>query len=66
MYVIRLKNTEKVAIFREKKALGRYINASVDTIRRKEVQDSWEWGEFIVYNPFKEVLNTTRGGLRGV
>jgi len=64
MYVIRVKDTEKVAIFREKRALSAYINVSVDTIRRKEHLDSWEWGEYIVYNPFKEVLKTSRGGKR--
>jgi hypothetical protein len=64
MYVIRVKETDKVAVFREKKYLGEYINASVDTIRRKEKLNSWEWGNFIVYNPFKWDITTRRGGYR--
>ena len=64
MYVLREKDTDIVSIFREKKYLSEEINVSVDTIRRKEHLNSWEWGNFIIYNPTKVLIKTSRGGKR--
>ena len=62
MYVVRLKNTEKVYVIREQKRLSAFIKASAGTIRNKSTELSWEWGEFIIYNPVSIDLGSRRGG----
>jgi hypothetical protein len=64
MYVIMIKGSDKVAVFKEKKALSEYIDCSIDTIRRKQTLSSWKWNDYIVFNPFKVVVETARGGQR--
>lgn len=64
MYIVVEKSSKKSAIFKEKKALGEHINASVDTIRRKRGQDFWEWKDFFIYVPSKVQMKSTRGGFR--
>jgi len=62
MYVIRLKDTEKVYVIREQKRVSAFIGASVGTIKNKLSEYSWEWKEFIIYNPVSVDINTRRGG----
>lgn len=64
MYVLMIKDTDIVSIFREKKYLSEEISCSVATIRRKECLNSWEWGNFIIYNPAKVIIKSSRGGKR--
>lgn len=62
MYVVRLKNTEKVYVIREQKRLSAFIGASVGTIKNKLVEYSWEWKEYVIYNPVSVDITTRRGG----
>lgn len=64
MYIVVEKTSKKSAIFKEKRALGEYINASVDTIRRKRGEDCWEWKNFIIYLPSIVKIKSSRGGFR--
>lgn len=64
MYIVVEKTSKKSAIFKEKRALGEYINASVDTIRRKRGEDYWEWKNFIIYLPSIVKIKSSRGGFR--
>lgn len=61
MYITKEKGSEKTGVFREKKQLGEYIDASVGTIRKNERLLSWEWKEFIIYNPSIIKINSKRG-----
>jgi hypothetical protein len=62
MYVVRLKNTEKVYVIREQKRLSAFIKVSAGTIRNKSTELSWEWGEFVIYNHIQVDLGTRRKG----
>jgi hypothetical protein len=61
MYVAREKDSERTALFREKKQLSEYIDASVGTIRKNERFDSWEWKGYVIYNPFLIKIDSRRG-----
>ncbi len=62
MYVIRLKGTEKVSVIKEQKRLSMKIDASVGTIRANHDKYSWEWGDYIVYNPISVDTSTRKKG----
>lgn len=62
MYVVRLKNTEKVYVIREQKRLSAFIKVSAGTIRNKSTELSWEWKEFVIYNPVSIDLGTRKKG----
>ncbi len=64
MYVVVEKISKMSAIFKEKRALGEYINASVDTIRRNDRTISWEWKNYIIYLPSIVKMKSARGGFR--
>lgn len=61
MYITKEKDSEKTGVFREKKQLGDYIGASVGTIRKNERLLSWEWKNFLIYNPSIIKIESRRG-----
>ena len=65
MYIVREKDTENYYIFKEKTQLSQFIEASVDTIRRREGKSMWEWKNYTVIIPKKTKIKSNRGGDMG-
>lgn len=65
MYILIDKETKsKAQVIKEKTVLSDIIGYSTRTILRKQNLLLWETKEYVVYNPIKVLVKSTRGGKR--
>ena len=62
MYILINKTTQESSIIKEKTTLSTLIGKSTSTIYRNQSLKVWESGNFLIYNPQKVIIKSSRGG----
>lgn len=61
MYILFDNTKDNCSVFIEKTTLANKIGCSTKTILRKENQNSWQWGNYTIYNPTYIQQKSKRG-----